>query len=121
MLPEQHPALVDFTKHLSARVGEVWQNRHGSRYKYVRMLLVYWEADDLGVLREIGILKHVFSDLFFYDVSQYAIPNHCPDRSLKRRVLDFVEGDCKDTLLIFYYAGHAFINTNRHDAPVWTA
>jgi hypothetical protein len=102
-------------------VDELWQNRHGFRYSNLRVLLVRWESDDLGVAREIEILKQVFSDLYGYDVSQYAIPDHHPDWALKRRVLDFVEGDRKGNLLIFYYAGHAFLNPNRHDAPIWTA
>jgi hypothetical protein len=32
------------------------------------------------------------------------------DRALKRRVVEFVEDDQQDTLLIFYYAGHACLN-----------
>jgi hypothetical protein len=109
------------TSQLQAGVKDVWQNRHGSRYRNVQALCVYWDADDLGVVEEVEVLKHVFSDLYNFDVSKYEIPSHQPDRALKRRVLDFVEQDHQDTLLIFYYAGHAFINPNRHDAPIWAA
>lgn len=83
--------------------------------------MVHWEADDLGVIKEINALGHVFSDLYHYEVSIYAVPSHQSDRAFKRRVLDFVENDRQDTLLIFYYAGYAFLNPARNDSPVWKA
>jgi hypothetical protein len=72
-------------------------------------------------MEEIDILSHVFADLYHFEVAEYIIPDYQPDRALKRRVIDFVEDDRHDTLLIFYYAGHASLNPNRSDSPVWVA
>lgn len=83
--------------------------------------MTHWEADDLGVMEEIRILSHVFADLYHFEVDEYAIPEYQPDRALKRRVIEFVEDDQCDTLLIFYYAGHASLSPNRSDSPIWVA
>jgi len=83
--------------------------------------MTHWEADDLGVTREVDILSHVFADLYRFGVADYTIPNYQPDRALKRRVIDFVDDDQQDTLLIFYYAGHASLSPNRSGFPTWVA
>jgi hypothetical protein len=31
-----------------------------------------------------------------------------------------MEHSYKDTLVVFYYAGHASINLNRHDSIIWS-
>jgi hypothetical protein len=90
----------------------------------VKVLLTQWAADDLGVSRELDMLRRVFVDFYRFDVSIYMIPNHQPDRALKRQVIEFidvVDDDQQDILLIFYYAGHAFLNPTRHDSPLWAA
>jgi hypothetical protein len=113
--------VVQLTTQLQAAVDEVWPNRFGSRYQRVKVLLASWDADDLGVAQEVNTLEHVFIDFYRYDVSTYTIPIHHPDRALTRRVIEFVESAKKDTLLIFYYAGHAYINPNRHESIIWSA
>ena len=85
------------------------------------MLLTNWEADDLGVINEAKALEHVFVEFYRYDVSTYTIPSYQPDLGLTRRVIEFVDSGREDTLLIFYYAGHASINPNRHDSIIWVA
>jgi hypothetical protein len=120
--PQAHSNnIARLTNQLQAAVKDLWPNRYGSRYRSVRVLLTHWAADDLGVRNEVRLLEHVFSDLYRYNVSIYSIPNHQPDRALKRRVIEFVDDDQQDTLLIFYYAGHAFLNPSRHDVTVWAA
>jgi hypothetical protein len=112
---------VQLTTHLQAAVDEVWPHRFGLRYRNVKVLLVSWEADDLGVIKEVRALEHVFRDFYRYDVSTYLITSHHPDRALTRRVIEFVDSAMKDTLLIFYYAGHASMNPNRLESVIWSA
>lgn len=81
---------------------------------------MHWEGDDLGVVKEVEDLEHVFSNLYHYDVKKYMIPTSQPDRHLKNRVINFLRGDQHGALLIFYYAGHSFITPDRHDIA-WTA
>ena len=80
--------------------------------------MVYWAEDDLGVIDEIDMLGDVFCDLHRCEVSVYIIPSYQPDRALKRRAIQFVEDAHQDCLLMFYYAGHTFLNPGRPNAPI---
>jgi hypothetical protein len=114
------PTLSDLTADLEAATRTAWSRRHESRYSKAHALSLRWESDDLGVITESNDLQHVFQDLYHYQVESYKIPDERPDTSLKRRILQFLEHDRKDTLLIVYYAGHAKkhqLNT----APMWHA
>jgi hypothetical protein len=106
---------------LDAAVKAVWPKRHGIKYSQVHVLLLSWEADDLGVGEEIKGLRHVFRDRFNFQVQLYQIPSLKPDKELKRRVLDFLDLDSKDTLLIVYYGGHAKRGLHSSDSPIWFA
>ncbi|KAF1846336.1 uncharacterized protein K460DRAFT_356027 [Cucurbitaria berberidis CBS 394.84] len=109
-----------FSKDLSAAVQAVWATRHESRYSDVKVLILSWEDDDLGVYREIEDLKRTFCDLFHYEVTEWWIPQHKPERKLNLEVGKFLERyDSKDRLLIVYYAGHGFLNEQR--VPMWAA
>jgi hypothetical protein len=113
--------VVQLTTHLQNAVDELWPNRFGSRYKRVKVLLASWDADDLGVIKEVRALEHVFIDFYRFDVSTYIIPSHHPDRALTRQAIEFVDSALKDTLLIFYYAGHASMNPYRYESVIWSA
>jgi hypothetical protein len=47
----------------------------------------------------------------------YQIPDEKPDRALKGRILEFLANDQDDSLLIFYYAGHA--RRGQNEGPLW--
>jgi hypothetical protein len=113
--------VVQSTTHLQNAVDELWPNRFGSRYKRVKVLLASWNADDLGVIKEVRALEHVFIDFYGFDVSTYIIPSHHPGRALTRQAIEFVDSALKDTLLIFYYAGHASMNPYRYESVIWPA
>ncbi|KAH6689939.1 hypothetical protein BKA61DRAFT_585139 [Leptodontidium sp. MPI-SDFR-AT-0119] len=107
---------------LETAVKAVWSTRHQSRYSKVDVLLVRWEDDDLNVQTEIDDLGYIFEDQYRYEVEKYQIPSRQPDRALKVRVLDFLkENDSEDSLLIFYYAGHARRNPQSNGTPLWVA
>ncbi len=82
-----------------------------SKYHDVRVLLVQWEDENLGVDGEVERLEAVFSSNYpkgynFY-TQRYSIPNDEPEDQLGRRLMDFRKGATKNDLLILYYAGHA--------------
>lgn len=112
--------IQQFSKDLSAAVQAVWPTRHESRYADVQILILSWEDDDLGVSEEIEDLQKTFHDLFNYQVTEWLIPQHKPERKLNLEVGKFLEKhDNKDHLLIVYYAGHGFLNQQR--VPMWAA
>ena len=87
-------------------IEDNWSRRHGLRYTRVKVLLVSWDLDDLGVTKEIDKLADVFSTSYCFQVSKFQIPEQNPTRALQHRVGMFVGDDDPETLLISYYAGH---------------
>ena len=82
-----------------------------SKYLDVRVLLVQWEDENLGVDEEVKNLEAVFSSNYpkgynFY-TQRYSIPDDDSEDQLARRLLDFRKGASENDLLILYYAGHA--------------
>lgn len=113
--------ITEWTQQLHTTIKEQWQNRFGPRYSEVKVLLTFWEADDLGVIKEIAMLDQVFTDFYRYDVSVYRIPNQNSDRELKQQVIWFVTNNGRpETLLVFYYGGHSSIDQQRNET-YWTA
>ena len=74
-----------------------------------------WMSDDLGVSSEMERLEEVFTESYNFEVDRFFIPDDTPASSLTSRVIEFIGNGSPETLLIFYYAGHGFINTARHD------
>jgi hypothetical protein len=111
-----HRALPD---QLRTLVSTKWPNRH-SRYTRVKVLLVQWQSDDLGVDPELDSLKKVFTQLYHYEVTKFSIPDELPFRSLGEAVLRFIGDDSPETLLIFYYGGHGGLQPYRNDL-FWAA
>jgi hypothetical protein len=106
-------------RQLQALVSTKWPTRH-SRYTRVKVLLVQWQSDDLGVDQELKSLKKVFTQLYHYEVSKFLIPDELPFRSLGKAVLRFIGDDSPETLLIFYYSGHGILQPHRNDL-FWAA
>ena len=101
-------------------VKAAWPLRHKSRYNRVKVLLVSWASDDLGVFQEVAHLGWVFKTCYGYEIEHYDIPDYQASTELFRRVLEFRGNDSPDTLLNFYYGGHGSIHPDRNDA-VWAA
>jgi len=81
------------------------------------VILLSWVTDDLGVASEVQRLRHVFEDMYQFQVEVYQIPDEKPDRALKGRILEFLSNDQDSSLLIFYYAGHA--KRGQNGEPLW--
>jgi hypothetical protein len=113
------PSISTVSQLLQSLVDEDWKSRGQSRYLKAHVLLISWEDDDLGVLRELQDLETVFTNSFNYNVETWGIPRDKSQRRLQERVTQFVN-KCEGTesLLILYYAGHAI---RANGGPVWTA
>ncbi|KAK8001833.1 hypothetical protein PG991_014055 [Apiospora marii] len=84
-----------------------FQAYRSQRYSDVTAILLYWEADDLGLEDEIKDLNQLFGTSFGYTVLEYRIPSKNPDMSLSRYLMDTIQSHGQeDKLLIVYYGGH---------------
>jgi hypothetical protein len=83
--------------------------------------MLSWGSDDLGVEKEIDILKSVFEVAYHYDnVTHWKIPDQRPGHEASAQIAKFLEQDGdQNNLLILYYAGHAMPNVNHHGLPTW--
>ena len=87
-----------------------------STYENVRVLLVQWDADDLGVEPEVEKLAKVFKapnpDGFNFSTERWSIPSpegdededESPEDLLNQRLMKFRRGAKENDLLILYYA-----------------
>lgn len=98
-----------------------WPRAPGTRYTSVKALLLSWEEDDLGVIKEIRRLRCVLENKYHYDVRTYEIPSRKPDIAIKGQVLEFLKDDDEDTLMIVYYGGHARRGDQTSEGPLWLA
>ncbi|KAI9644511.1 hypothetical protein NHQ30_006532 [Ciborinia camelliae] len=97
-----------------------WSARRSNCYSKVKVLIVHWASDDLGVSEEIENLADVFQDLYHFEVAKFEIPDLQPASKLSNRVRIFIGDNSPDTLLIFGYNGHGGFHDTRHD-HIWHA
>jgi hypothetical protein len=96
----------------------VFPKQEGIRYSRVCVLLLSWVTDNLGVASKVQRLRHVFEDIYQFQVQTYQIPDEKPERALKSRVIQFLIKDKDNNLLIFYYAGHARRGPQSNNGPL---
>ena len=90
------------------------------RYKWIHVLLLSWEADDLGVAKEIAELQDTFDNIYHYEVENWKIPSNRSHNSLNRRLTNFIDDyEGEDILLIVYYGGHGNMNDDRQCIWSW--
>lgn len=120
-----YPTIHDFTKELQTAIDTCWNHRGESKYsKYtsVKVLLVSWQDDDLGVEREIDELGQLFECAYMYEVEKWKIPFVDSQGALDEKVRDVVKvWRTSTSLLIFYYAGHARPSRHLGSYPVWVS
>jgi hypothetical protein len=117
-----HVTQTSFLTQLDLAVRAAWATRDGCKYADVKVMLLSWESDDLGVSDEVSALESVFRDIYHFDVEWWKIPDKSPGRHATKKVIEFVEGgNDPDTLLILYYAGHAASNPHQGGLPSWVA
>ena len=78
-----------------------------SKYERVEVLLLQWDADDLGVDTEIIELEILLRSHFNFTTHVRRIPDEYADEYIARTILEFRKGTGHNDLLIVYYGGHA--------------
>lgn len=92
-------------------------NKGRSRYSEVHCLLLSWENDDLGVIKEILELQEVFDRRYNFQTEEWKIPGNRAHNSLAIRLVKFLEEyESEENLLILYYGGHGGMNDDRQCA-----
>lgn len=89
------------------------------RYSSVKVLLLRWEEDDLGVTSELSSLKKVFERVFRFETESWNIPSVDSEDALTSRILSFRKHAAEDTLLVVYYGGHADRELHNHCTWRW--
>ncbi|KAK0111112.1 hypothetical protein ONS95_001489 [Cadophora gregata] len=120
-LVDQHIRLEKFVRDLQDGVDALWTCRNYPRYKEVRVLLMSWEEDNLGVEQELLRLKTVFSRLYNFDVQCFKIPSQSPARVTVSKVSSLISECGVDSLIIMYYGGHAALTQQSNSPAVWAA
>lgn len=85
----------------------------------MKVLIVRWASDDLGVSGLIDDLARVFEQSYRFNVAKFTIPNFDPSNALSSRVQELMGDNSPNTLLIFAYLGHGGIQNTSHDA-IWS-
>ncbi|KAI4286207.1 MAG: hypothetical protein L6R38_000103 [Xanthoria sp. 2 TBL-2021] len=107
--------LAEWARILTQTISAAHPRAGGSRYTDVKVLLLSWEDDDLGVATEISELDDVFRYVYGYTTDQWKIPSTQSHIALVRRILDLLaDSASRDKLLIVYYGGHAYMNDQRN-------
>jgi hypothetical protein len=87
------------------------------RYTKVKVLLLNWEDDDLGVDSELKNLGAVFERAFRFETESWGIPSLGSEEALTNHVFKFRSCAAPDQLLIVYYGGHA--DRLPHNHCIW--
>jgi hypothetical protein len=106
----------------------------GESYEAVRVLLLTWEANDLGlktpergslILDETMNLERVFRDVYHFETTHYSIPSVNPESKVHlelSKVIDDLSDkstvERKKVLLIVYYNGHGVV---KDGMLIWSA
>ena len=103
--------VAEFQRELKKASDYSLPSIHSKRYRQVKVLLLYWDTDHLGlnVWKETERLAATFSHGYRYDCTIDKIPSQGSITSqlwLNRRLLHWAENTDQQDLLIFYYAGH---------------
>ena len=97
-------------------VGQTLQDHERYHYKRVGVLIFCWEEDDLGVAKEIELLRRVFSTAYnFPDCRVIKIPS-VDSHSFTGDVLATAKRtySSPESLLIVYYGGHGGVDKQRN-------
>jgi hypothetical protein len=100
--------------------SSIFPNKGRSRYKDVRVLLLRWEEDTMGVQYELDDLAETFKSTYGFETEIWQIPTIKSHFALMGRALQVVQDYGKaDNLLIVYYAGHGLMNPSRQALWTW--
>ncbi|TGO60848.1 hypothetical protein BCON_0032g00430 [Botryotinia convoluta] len=101
------------------KLKKAFRDRRSNCYTSVKVLIVRWASDDLGLSEEVDNLARVFKHSYSFNVAKFTIPDLDPVNALSSRVQEFIGDNSPNTLLIFAYKGHGGVQNTSHDA-IWS-
>lgn len=91
---------------LNNSMKKTWKERHGSRYKSGKFLIVHWDSSNLKVKSEVRKLTKILL-LYNIVVEEYLIPDEDSESALEAKVVSWLEQDnTSDVFKGFLYTGH---------------
>lgn len=118
-LQDRLDAFVDASNHALQSAYPKPQATGSPRYLKVSVLLIRWEADDLGVSTELDKLHEVFKADYGYDCEDiFEIPESGSQVALMTRLQRLIDNASRDQLLIIYYGGHS--DDSNLQQSIWT-
>lgn len=101
-------------------IKRAYPKKNRPSYNQVHVLLLNWEADDLGTYKEINDLQQIFEQRFLFNVQLWNIPSKGSSNKLEHEIVQFRESyDNPSNLLIVYYGGHGA--KNKANRSIWVA
>ncbi|KAL8845672.1 MAG: hypothetical protein Q9221_009171, partial [Calogaya cf. arnoldii] len=110
----------EFKNILTAACGFALPSDKTKRYNRVKVLLTYWDEDDLHVENEVARVSDAFRLGYNYACRTEQIPARGPEAALTwmtRMLLELMTGTDSNDLLIFYYAGHGRTGKTPDEGP----
>ncbi|ORY57261.1 uncharacterized protein BCR38DRAFT_490230 [Pseudomassariella vexata] len=101
-----------FARHLQDAAMLIYRQTQRSPYSSVSVLLLRWEDDD-HVEQDLVALEQVLRERYNYRTDRWSIPT-VPNPSIKLgvRTASFLENAASDHLLIVYYAGCGYVDSD---------
>lgn len=90
----------------------IYRQTQKSPYTKTSVLILRWEEDN-AVEHDLAALDQVLCDRYNYRTERFNIPTGLnPSVKLGVRMASFLEKAAPDHLLIIYYAGHGYVDTD---------
>ncbi|KAL8651084.1 MAG: hypothetical protein Q9210_003450 [Variospora velana] len=121
-LPQAHMSVEEFKRQLIQACDYSAPSYRSKVYKQVKVLLLYWEIDDLGVEPEVGRLHDCFRKGYHYQCVVKKIPvDYKPSVEIwmLETLADMIKGSTEDDLHILYYGGHGRAGKFPGENPSW--
>ncbi|TGO41180.1 hypothetical protein BHYA_0025g00300 [Botrytis hyacinthi] len=110
---------IAWDSNFKEKLKREFRDRRSNCYTSVKVLIVRWASDDLGLSGPIDNLARVFQQSYRFNVARFTIPDFDPANALSSRVQELIGDNSPDTLLIFVYIGHGNIENKSRDA-IWS-
>ncbi|KAI1657372.1 hypothetical protein F4813DRAFT_87347 [Daldinia decipiens] len=109
--PERHE-FESFARHLQDAAMLIYRQTQKSPYTKTYVLILRWEEDN-AVEHDLAALDQVLCDRYNYRTERFNIPTGL-NASVKLgvRMASFLEHAAPDHLLIIYYAGYGYVDTD---------
>ena len=114
-----HSSWKQFTENLTSAC-QPYYSQPIRDYRAVHVLLLNWEADDIGTSTELEELRDLFKNRFAYSTEIWPIPSSQPENALEIKLGAVKQLYGKERcLIIVYYGGHG--KMDRDGRSIWAA